>query len=118
MLRVFAFRGYFIAAYAQPVGSDRYVGYAHICTERPKDIKSIQSLERVQSVGIYDTEEKATHAADFQARLDRLRKSGIYSSGPNLTETFLTCDACGRVTREPATACKHCGLSLIEGVSK
>lgn len=68
MLRVFAFRGYFIAAYAQPVGNDRYVGYAHICTERPKDIKSINSLERLQSVGIYDSAEKATHAAEFQAR--------------------------------------------------
>ena len=68
MLRVFAFRGYFIAAYAQAVGEGRFVGYAHICTERPKDLKSIKSLERVQSVGIYDTAEKATHAAEFQAR--------------------------------------------------
>ena len=68
MLRIFAFRGYFIAAYAQEAGEGRYIGYAHICVERPRDMKSIRSLERVQSVGVYDSDEKAMHAAEFQAR--------------------------------------------------
>ncbi len=60
--------GYYIAAYAKPVGLGRYVGRAVICTERPRDFRGALGVRSVSSRGIYVGPEKALQAVEFQAK--------------------------------------------------
>ncbi|HSH92317.1 MAG TPA: hypothetical protein VK996_20190 [Ramlibacter sp.] len=68
MDQVFAYKGYFVGAFAQRVGDGQYRGCASICSERPERPEAPNALERLYSVGIYDDTERAIKAASHQAR--------------------------------------------------
>ena len=66
--KVFAYRGSFVGSYPRHVGDGQYMGCAQICVDRPAGQDSAKPMERVFSVGTYPTEDKAVHAAEFQAK--------------------------------------------------
>lgn len=68
MEHIFAYRGYFVAAYTQRAGDGFYVGRAAICVQRPPSAARADGVERVSSIGLYRDEAKALGAAEFQAR--------------------------------------------------
>ena len=68
MDKVFAYRGFFIAAYAETVAPGQHVGQAVICVDRPANARLAQGVERVSTVGVYDDESRALQAAEFRAR--------------------------------------------------
>lgn len=61
------YKGYFIISRTYPDGV-KFFGRAWISTERPDAAGRAKSLEEFRSVGSYETEEKAMHAAEYQAR--------------------------------------------------
>ncbi|TWO68056.1 hypothetical protein FN976_24250 [Caenimonas sedimenti] len=70
-----AYKGYFITAYAREMMPKTFVGFCDISNERPSDQGAVNVLERVQSVGAYELEQRAVQAAEFQARqvIDQLK---------------------------------------------
>jgi hypothetical protein len=85
MKNVFAYRGYFVASYTQPVGSGRFIGHAKLCLDRPEDPEGADALEKVSSLGAYGHEDKALQAAEFQARqvIDNLRPNWAPFTSPD-----------------------------------
>ena len=69
MDQVFAYKGYFVGAFAQRVSDDLYRGCAAICSERPESADTAQALERLYSVGTYGEADRAVAAASHQAKL-------------------------------------------------
>jgi hypothetical protein len=65
---IFAYRGYFVAAFTQPAGDGRYIGHARICIQRPESAAAASGIEKLSSVGAYADEGRALTAAEFQAR--------------------------------------------------
>ena len=65
---VSAYKGYFIGCYAEPFGTEAFIGRAQICVERPESAASARVVELVTSVGSYNHPFKAAQAAQFQAR--------------------------------------------------
>ena len=68
MERIFAYRGYFVAAWTQHVGEGSFIGLARICIERPERAADAMAMEKLSSVGTYEDEARALGAAEFQAR--------------------------------------------------
>lgn len=65
---VHVYKGYFVGSFASSRGDGLHVGYAQICTERPKKETPPRVLEQVRSVGAYEDPERAVRAAEHQAR--------------------------------------------------
>lgn len=68
MESIFAFKGYYVAAYTVAVGPGQYIGQAGICVDRPARADRAVAAERVSTIGTYTDEAKALSAAEFQAR--------------------------------------------------
>lgn len=68
METIFAFKGFYVAAYTRSVGPGQFIGHANICVDRPARAEWAQPAERVTTIGTYEEESKALHAAEFQAR--------------------------------------------------
>ncbi|MBI5276987.1 MAG: hypothetical protein HY854_11040 [Burkholderiales bacterium] len=68
MEHIFAYRGYFVAAFTQSTGDGRFIGHARICIQRPDSASGADGVERLSSVGAYEDETRALTAAEFQAR--------------------------------------------------
>ena len=68
MDQVFAYKGYFVGAFAQRVSDGQYRGCAAICSERPQNPETATALEKLYSVGVYGDKERAVKAASHQAR--------------------------------------------------
>jgi hypothetical protein len=89
MDKLFAFQGYYVAAYTQRVGDGLYIGHAKISVERPRDPATSEALEQVSSVGSYADELRALQAAEFQARqvIDSLQPNWAPFTAPGAVAT-------------------------------
>lgn len=84
MESIFAFKGYYVAAYTRTVSPGQFIGRATICVDRPTRAEWATGEERVTTVGTYADEAKALHAAEFQARqlIDGLQPNWDPFTGP------------------------------------
>jgi hypothetical protein len=61
------YKGYFIAAYSVPAG-DSHVGYAKVCAEQPRDVWTVEGVEKLTSATGCRSELEAVATAERKAR--------------------------------------------------